>query len=275
MPIKTAVITGAASGIGAALASQLAALGTRIILADVEFDKAEAQAAEIRESGGDACALFVDQANRESIATLAAQVRDWMGAPELVLVNAGVGAGGALHTTPRRNVDWVLGVNLLGPIEMAQAFVPMMVKADVPSRFALTASEHAIGLPGRGGSASIYTVSKHGALGVAETLRRDLADTCVAVSVICPAIVNTDIWNTMRNRPDHLGGPRLLGPEHRPDPAQGLSSEAAASRIVEGLEADEFYIFTHGADVAEVHRARADEIDLALARFAKRYGKDA
>jgi NAD(P)-dependent dehydrogenase (short-subunit alcohol dehydrogenase family) len=275
MPIKTAVITGAAAGIGAALARHLSAQGTQIVLADVELDKAEAQAAQIREAGGHACALFVDQGNPESIDTLATQVRNWMGAPALVLVNAGVGAGGALHTTPKRNVDWVLNVNLFGPIEMARAFVPMMVEANVPSRFALTASEHALGLPRRGGSASIYTVSKHGALGVAETLRRDLTETCVAVSVICPAIVNSEIWNTMRNRPDHLGGPRLLGPEHRPDPAQGLSCEVAASRIADGLEAGEFYIFTHGADVAEVHRARANEVDLALARFAMRYGGEA
>jgi NAD(P)-dependent dehydrogenase (short-subunit alcohol dehydrogenase family) len=275
MPYQTAVITGAAAGIGAALAAQLAAENSQVVLADVELEKAEAQAQAIRSQGGKAQAVHLDQANPDSVGALAAYVLDRVGVPDLVIANAGVGAGGALHTTPRRNIDWVLGVNLLGPISLAQAFVPAMIAAGAPCRFALTASEHALGLPARGGSASIYTLSKHGALGIAETLRRDLAATCVTVSVICPAIVNTDIWNTMRNRPDHLGGPRLLSAEHRPDPAEGLSSEVAARRIVEGLEAGEFYIFTHGADVAEVHRARADEIDQALARFAKRYGEEA
>ncbi len=275
MPYKSAVITGAAAGIGAALAAYLAERGTAVILADVEVDQAEAQAERIRHRGGDARAAHLDQADRDSVRALAERVRSWIGVPDLVIANAGVGAGGALQSTPERNIDWVLGVNLLGPIAMAQAFVPAMVEAGLPSRFALTASEHALGLPGRGGSASIYTVSKHGALGVAETLRRDLAQTNVAVSVICPAIVNTEIWNTMRNRPDHLGGPRVIDPKFRPDPAQGLSSEDAASRIADGLEAGEFYIFTHGRDVAAVHRARANEVDGALARFAERYGSDA
>jgi NAD(P)-dependent dehydrogenase (short-subunit alcohol dehydrogenase family) len=274
MPFGTAIITGAAAGIGAALAQHLAATGTKVVLADVELEKANAVADAITASGGAAKALMLDQGNAESIASLAKASLEWIGhAPDLVVANAGVGAGGAIFNTPRRNIDWVLGVNLVGPIELARAFVPLMIERGIPSRFVTTASEHAVGLPSRGGQASIYTISKHGALGFAEVLRRDLEGTCVAASVICPAVVNTDIWNTMRNRPPQFGGPRLLDEAHKPDPALGLSSEVAAARITEGLEAGEFYIFTHGQDIGEVHRARANELDAALARFAARYGE--
>jgi NAD(P)-dependent dehydrogenase (short-subunit alcohol dehydrogenase family) len=169
----------------------------------------------------------------------------------------------------------VFAVTLVGPVALARAFVPRLIAQDSPARFIVTASEHGVGLPARGGQASIYTVSKHGALGVAETLRRDLAETNVAVSVICPAVVISEIWNPLRTRHDRFGGPRFMGKEHRDSQAGGLSADVAAQRILAGIDAGEFYLLTHGNDIAEVHRTRADEIDGALERFASRYGDDA
>lgn len=268
-----AVITGAASGIGAALAEQLAARGTHVILADIELDRAEAQAASIRSNGGTAVATPVDHADRWSIDALAAFARETLPAIDLVVANAGVGAGGPLWSTPQRNIDWVFAVNLMGPIWLAQAFAPIMIEAGRPCRFAITGSEHSLGLPSRGGQASVYTVSKHAVLGVAETLRRDLADTPVSVSVICPAVVLTDIWNPLRTRHERFGGPRVM--ESRASTEPGLSPAEAAARILDGFDVGEFYVFTHGNDIAEVHGAHAGEIDAALDRFRARYGADA
>ena len=166
-----------------------------------------------------------------------------------------------------------MAVNLMGPIWMAQAFVPLLIEADRPSRFAMTGSEHSLGLPSRGGQASIYTVSKHAVLGVAETLRRDLAETQVEVSIICPAVVLTDIWNPLRTRHDRFGGPRIM--ERRTSTEPGLTPDEAAARILVGFDAGEFYIFTHGKDIAEVHGAQAGEIEVALERFRTKYGPDA
>jgi NAD(P)-dependent dehydrogenase (short-subunit alcohol dehydrogenase family) len=273
MTHETAVITGAASGIGQALAEALAAGGTRVVVADIELERAEESAAAIRAAGGDAIAIFADHADPVSLHTLADECFDHLGNIDLVIANAGVGAGGPLFTTPERNMDWVFAVNLTGPIHLAQAFVPRMAERLAPSRFIVTASEHALGLPHRGGQASVYTVSKHGALAVAETLRRDLASTSVAVSVICPAVVTTDIWNPFRNRHDRFGGPRIM--TERPASQEGLEPEIAAARILAGIDAGEFYLFTHGRDVAEVHDERSNEISAALARFAERYGSAA
>lgn len=268
-----AVITGAASGIGAALADYLAARGTHVILADIDADRAETVASAIRAKGGTATACSVDHADRSSIEALAGFAKAELESIDLVVANAGVGAGGPLWSTPQRNIDWVMAVNLMGPIWMAQAFVPLLIEADRPSRFALTGSEHSLGLPARGGQASIYTVSKHAVLGVAETLRRDLAETQVEVSIICPAVVLTEIWNPLRTRHDRFGGPRIM--ERRTSTEPGLTPDEAAARILDGFDAGEFYIFTHGNDIAEVHGAQAGEIEVALERFRTKYGPDA
>jgi NAD(P)-dependent dehydrogenase (short-subunit alcohol dehydrogenase family) len=273
--IASAVITGAASGIGAALAHKLAAGGARVLIGDIDLAGAQATVDAIREAGGHAQAAFADHADPASIAALAELAFHELPPIDLVIANAGVGAGGPLFSTPQRNLDWVLAVNVGGPIAMAQSFCPHLIAAGRPARFALTASEHALGLPPRGGQASIYTVSKHAALGVAETLRRDLAGTPVRVSVICPGLVVSEIWNPLRTRHDRFGGPRRLDSQHAAENRAGLPAAVAAERILDGFAADEFFVLTHGRDVAEVAQARHDDFATARARFAARYGADA
>lgn len=267
--IESAVITGAASGIGLALAQALAGRGARVILADIELERAQNAAAGI---GENAIAIAVDHADEASIAALADAAFDQFGTVDAVFANAGVGAGGPIHTTPQRNVDWVLAVNLMGPLWLSRHFVPRMTAQPARSHFVVTGSEHALGLPSRGGTASVYTMSKHAVLGFAETLRRDLADTLVDVAIICPAVVTTDIWNPLRNRHERFGGPRIV--TEQPKGQIGLDPDTAAARILDGIAANEFYIFTHGADIAEVHTARATEIDSAIERFRDRYGAE-
>jgi NAD(P)-dependent dehydrogenase (short-subunit alcohol dehydrogenase family) len=271
MGINT-VITGGATGIGAALAKAITGRGGKVVIGDIDLDTAEATAAEIREAGGIAWAFAADHADADSLQSLAASAFEYLGHIDLVFANAGVGAGGPLYSTPQRNIDWVFAVNLVGPIALARAFVPKLITQSSPARFIVTASEHGVGLPARGGQASIYTVSKHGALAVAETLRRDLADTSVAVSVICPAVVISEIWNPLRTRHERFGGPRFMGEEHRNSQAGGLPADVAAQRILAGIEAGEFYLLTHGSDIAEVHNSRAREIEGALERFSVCYG---
>ena len=263
--IETAVITGAASGIGRALAEALVSRGARVIAADIELDRA-------RTVGG-AIPLFVDHADEASVSQLAERAFAELGRVDAVFANAGVGAGGALYSTPQRNVDWVMAVNAMGPLWMARHFLPLMIAQGTASRFIVTGSEHSLGLPDRGGQASIYTMSKHAVMGLALTLRRDLAQTPVDVSIICPAVVTTEIWNPLRNRQERFGGPRQAA--QMPPGQVGLAPAVAAERILAGIAADEFYLFTHGADVAEVHNGYADEVRAAIARFAQRYGQGA
>ena len=94
-------------------------------------------------------------------------------------------------------------------------------------------------------------------------------------TVTRPGIVATEIWNPLRTRHERFGGPKLVDPARRPDPARGLTPAEAAERILAGFDAGEFFVFTHGRDIAEVHDRRAREIEQALARFAARYGDEA
>lgn len=263
--IETALITGAASGIGLALAQKLVARGAHVILADIEVERARAAAACM---GGNASAAFVDHADEGSIEALAKTAFGQFGHVDAIFANAGVGAGGALHTTPQRNIDWVMSVNVMGPLWMARHFVPRMAAQDTRSRFVVTGSEHSLGLPVRGGQVSVYTMSKHAVMGLALTLRRDLKDSPVDISIVCPAVVTTDIWNPMRNRHDRFGGPRSAG--EQPAGQIGLDPGVAAKHILRGIDANEFYLFTHEAEVAEVHDAQALEIASAIDRFRNR-----
>jgi NAD(P)-dependent dehydrogenase (short-subunit alcohol dehydrogenase family) len=269
MGITSAVITGGASGIGAALAKKFAFAGAQVVVADINVERAEATASEICADGGNAIAIHVDHADEASIEKLSATCFAHLGQIDAVFANAGVGAGGPIHTTPQHNIDWILRVNLMGPLWMARHFASKMAEQKTPSRFIITGSEHSLGLPSRGGQASIYTLSKHAVLGLAETLRRDLANTNVAVSIICPAVVNTEIVaNSMRARHAQYGGPREV--PNNSGGLVGIDADSAAEYILSGIEADEFYLFTHHVDIAEVHSARSAEINAALERFAKR-----
>ncbi len=274
-PADVAVITGGASGIGLALGQALAAKGAAVVLADIEGPKAEAAAQAIRDQGGAALGCFVDVADPASNQALADFAFERFGRVTLVFLNAGIGAGGAIHKASRANITWTFEVNVMGTIDGVRAFAPRLLEQDIPSRLVITASEHGLGLPVRGGQATPYTASKHALVGLAEAMARDYVDTPLAVSVLCPGLVVSEIWNGFRNRHEKFGGPRQLDEAFGRESQAGLPACVAAERILRGVEADEFFLFTHGRDIAEVARPRAEAIEGALARFWAREGDQA
>ena len=177
--MRTAVVTGAASGIGRAFARQLAAESYRVHLADVS--STEELAAEI-----DGIPAIVDVSSEEHMIRLAAKASN----AEIVCLNAGiVGSSlGAPWEVPTDEWMKVLGVNLLGVVNGLRAFVPTMVAADRPSNIVITASLAGL-LTFPGGGA--YAATKHAVLAIAEQTALSLRDTPVTVSVLCPALVRT------------------------------------------------------------------------------------
>ena len=270
-----AVVTGGASGIGFGIASALAKRGAKVVLADIEAERALAAAEALRDQGLEATSCYldvIDQASWDATADLA--FGHWDQAPQLLFNNAGVGGGTTVHATPERIWDWVFSVNIRGVYLGVKTFAPRMLESGLPGKIVNTASEHALGLPPnlRGGIVAPYTAAKHAVMGYSLCMRRDFADTNLSAGVICPGLVESDIWNAFRNRHDTFGGARarvLDGPNPM---AHGLPAAIAGDRIADQVESDAFFIFTNGPDEAEVIDTYQAEVTAAMAGFRARYG---
>jgi NAD(P)-dependent dehydrogenase (short-subunit alcohol dehydrogenase family) len=192
------VITGAGSGIGAAFAVELAKRDGRVVCSDVDEASARATADGINAAGGKAIPLHCDVSRVEDVQRLAEEAQIWFGgAPSLVINNAGVGAGGQpIGEAGLDDWNWVLGINLWGPIHGCHVFTPILRDAsqsghdDRPRGIINVASAAAFGAaPGM----AAYNVSKAGVLSLSETLSAELAGTGIAVTALCPTFVKTNI----------------------------------------------------------------------------------
>jgi NAD(P)-dependent dehydrogenase (short-subunit alcohol dehydrogenase family) len=255
---RTAVITGGASGIGRAMALALAQAGTHVVVADVEEDRAKEVAEEVAKENVRSLAVGTDVTSRDSVEALADAAYAEFGAVHLLCNNAGVGARGALDELPEENWHWVLSVNLTGVYHGVSVFVPRMKRQGAPAHILNTSSEHGIALPS--GQMGVYTASKHAVVALSDVMRRDYAEAGIGVSVLCPGIVNTDIWNCARNRPERLGGavalPEVVGEQWR---QHGMDPMEVGRLVVRGLRRGDFYILTH-PEVRSLVEARYREL---------------
>lgn len=186
-----AVVTGAGSGIGRAFSLELARRGGTVVCADIDLAKAAATAEEIDAGGGTALAVECDVSDADLVAELATTATDWFGgAPTLVVNNAGIGAGGqVVGETPLADWRATVGVNLWGVVHGCHVFAPMLREQgdggiiNVASAAAFAAAPRM----------AAYNASKAAVLAVSETLAAELAGTGVAVTVLCPTFVKTDI----------------------------------------------------------------------------------
>ncbi len=201
-----AVITGGASGIGFGLASALAERGAAAIaLADIEPAALDEAVAEMRgRSAAEVIGIPCDVTDQDSMDALAERAGASVGPIDVVCLNAGVFAGGHAWETTQDDWDWVMGVNLRGVTNGIRAFVPALIDAGAPAQVIVTASIAGIvAAP----TSAVYCTSKFAAVGLTESLHHDLALVGaghVAVSVLCPGMVRTNIGKGDRNRPEAL-----------------------------------------------------------------------
>src|SRR5689334_1941764 len=175
---KVAVVTGAASGIGRALADRCAQEGMKVVLADVEESALVRAADEFRATGAPILAVRTDVSKAEDVEALARKTVETFGGVHLLFNNAGVGAGTTAWETSLRDWEWVLGVNLWGVIHGLRSFVPIMLSQGSEGHIVNTASIAGLVL---GPGLAAYKVSKHGVISLSETLYGELQQASVAI----------------------------------------------------------------------------------------------
>ena len=190
-----AVVTGAGSGIGRAFALELAARGGRVVVSDISPGRAKETEVLIRNAGGKALAVECDVVQLEAVEELAAKADDWLGqSPDLVINNAGVGAGGSpVGETPFEDWQWVLGVNLWGVIHGCHVFAPRLRELSAAGKRGGVINVASAASFAAGPGMAPYNVSKAGVLALSETMAAEFAGTKVAVTVLCPTFVKTNI----------------------------------------------------------------------------------
>ncbi|MFD6354798.1 SDR family NAD(P)-dependent oxidoreductase [Nocardia tengchongensis] len=200
---RTAVVTGAAGGIGAALAAELGARGMSVVLADIDEIGVRRTAAELREGGVRALGVGVDVSDPESVAALAAASYAEFGSVELLCNNAGVLLFGSVADSSIGDWRWLSSVNVEGMLNCLNAFLPQMIQAGGWRHVMNTASTHAF-LPDTANSA-LYSATKHAVVGITLGLRGELAAQGIGVTLLCPGQAATRILDSQRNRPDSFG----------------------------------------------------------------------
>ena len=249
---RVAVITGAASGIGRALAERCATEGMKVVLAGVNEDNLAKVEAELKEQGADVISVRTDVSKREDVEALAQKTIDTFGAVHLLVNNAGIGAGGSVWDSTWNDWEWVMGVNLWGVIYGCKIFTPLMLAQKEPCHIVNTSS--VAGLVAFHPSAA-YHVTKHAVVALSENLQLALEkqQAPVKVSVLCPGWVKTGILDSKRNRPEHLQNPAFTPTAEQKEMWQkalaaleaGMSPEALAGQVFAAIVEERFYILTH------------------------------
>ena len=251
---KVAVITGAASGIGEAMAHRFAATGMHLTLVDIESGPLDAVAESLRSAGTRVLSVVVDVSDGDEMDGLGEAVLSEYGAVHLVCNNAGVAAAGPMWELTEADWAFTFGANLWGVIHGVRVFGKRLVEQD-EGHFVNTASMAGLVAPPGMGA---YNVTKYGVVALSETLYADLrvAQSNVGVSVLCPGFVQTRIWDSERNRPAHLRNPTDPGNAAEKETAHkalrsvienSMPTETIADRVHDAVIGKQLYIITHEA----------------------------
>jgi len=244
---KTAVVTGAASGIGLELARVFAEQGMNVVLADIEKPKLNEAVDAVTSLGAEALGVLTDVGSGESVAALCQASVDRFGSVQVLCNNAGVYTGGLLWEQTEDDYEWLIRVNQWGIIHGLRHFVPQMISQGDACHIVNTSSMASMcTLP----FAGVYHMTKHAALALSECLFHELAMTApqISVSCLCPELVNTGIAASARNRPAELAEENITEMQKMSmtaitDATAGsLPPRVLADRVLQAIKDRVFYI---------------------------------
>lgn len=247
-----AVITGAGSGFGAAIAHQCAADGLAVAALDISAASAEATASSLRDRGAAAIAISVDVADREALARAAEIVTRELGRCELLFANVGVQQFGSLDRLTPDDWQWLLSVNVLGTVQTVDAFLPLMRNTVGHRHIVLTSSDSVLAPTPRIGG---YIVTKAAVMSYGDVLRLELADEDIAVTVLFPSGMTTNHLDSSRAaRPAKLGPSMLhlddlayVSTHAAPGPDDIATPQSAAAGVLLQVRANVPFVVTHGS----------------------------
>src|SRR5947208_6382464 len=263
---RVAVVTGAASGIGLALAERFAAEGMKIVMADVEAAALDAAVAAVRAKALVVLAVRVDVSRAEDVERFARETYAAFGAAHVVCNNAGVAVIGAVHEHSLADWQWVMGVNLWGVIHGVRAFVPRMLAGGDEGHIVNTASMAGLTTAP---FMSVYDVTKHGVVALSESMYKEFEATGapIGVSVVCPGLIDTRIMRSSRNRPPELAeegkpGPmaQAFGQGLADRLARGYAPSEVAEQVLRGIREKRFYVVPAQPEVRQWATVRAQDI---------------
>jgi NAD(P)-dependent dehydrogenase (short-subunit alcohol dehydrogenase family) len=273
VPQDVAVVTGAGSGLGAAMAQVFAAEGMAVAALDIDGDNAAATASSLEAAGTSALACRVDVADRASVDAAAQQVHERFGGCTILCANVGVQQFGAIDRLTTEDWQWVLSVNVMGVVHTVGAFLPLLRAREGDRHIVLTSSSSAFTPGVRLGA---YVTSKYAITGYGEVLRQELEPEGIGVTIVFPAGMSSrHLESSKLARPAELGPSVML-----PDDIEVMMSsrdmkesthvatpEHAVRNLMADLRANEPYLITHGEYRPQVE-ARFGRILAAFDRMA-------
>ncbi len=273
---KVAFITGGASGLGLAMARSFTAAGMKVVIADIEDQALASARQEFEDTNADVITLKVDVTDRAAMEQAAKDTISAFGKVHVLCNNAGVALSGNVSEMGYRDWDWVMKVNLDGVINGIVAFINLIKAHGEGGHVVNTAS-----MAGQVGMAglSVYNTTKFAVVGLSESMRQDLAEDNIGVSVLCPGFVATNIFSSERNRPGVFGGESAssfsLGASGVIDAdrearmqeilTNALDPEIIGDMVLHAIQADIFYILSHPEfkdTVANRSKELSDTFDL-------------
>ena len=264
---KTAIVTGAASGIGLGIATALAEAGANVVMADIQKDAVEQAAHGLSGTNKRVMPVRIDVTQEQSVLDALAEAERNFGKLHIACNNAGVPMHGTrMIDVPPADWEFVIGVNIWGIIHGIRHFVPAIIRHGEEGHVVNTAS--VAGFQNRRGTnQGPYSMSKYAALSLSEALEQELEGTNVGVSVLCPGPINTNIARGARNRPDHMGGSQIRANDEAVLAERlattGLDPKKVGERVVDAIRTKTFYAFV-SAVPAEVIKARHRSIEEAI-----------